>query len=258
MLSADRVLTRVGDAARACATAWRRGGASEVGRLVSDVAYWRYHPRVRRWRAELPRQQAIDDAFDARFGVETASEVALSDVGVGGADLQRGHGVYRPVWTDIFHRAVGELAVDFARFAFVDYGSGKGKALLLAADYPFREIVGVEFARPLHDIAARNIALYSSPTQRCHAIRSACADALAFEPPGGPLVGFFFNPFDDATTDGVIAKLVESVRRDPRDVFVIYCNMRDVKEHGPAFERRKGLRLVTEHPLYLTFRVSPS
>jgi len=163
--------------------------------------------------------------------------------------------VYRPVWTHVFHEAMGSLPVFLERFTFVDYGSGKGKALLLASEHPFQEVIGVEFARPLQEIAARNLRLYASPSQRCRLLRSECDDALHFVPPPRPLVCFFFNPFDDATTDAVIARLADSVRRDPRDVFVVYCNMRDVKEHWPAFRRRDGLELVAEHSRYLTFRV---
>lgn len=226
-------------------------------RLVADQAYWRFHPRVRRWRAELPRQQAIDEEFDRRFGTDTAGEVQLSDVGMAGEDIKRGHGLYRPVWAQVFHDAVRELPIAIERFTFLDYGSGKGKALLLASDYPFESIVGIEFAPPLHAVAEENLRRYSNPGRRCTDVRSEWADALKFEPPARPLVCFFFNPFDDATMDAVVERLVDSVRRTPREVFLLYCNMRDVEEHKAAFHARRGLRLVIERAKYLTYLVCP-
>lgn len=258
MLPVCRLAARTGDAARACAAAWRTGGLADVKQLVTEAAYWRLHPRVRCWRVELPRQEKIDEAFDRRFGVDTAGEVLLSSIGLADPEVQRGHSLYRSVWTSVFQEAVGRLPIAFDRFTFIDYGSGKGKALLLAADYPFEEIIGIEFARPLHEIATRNLQTYASVTKRCKTVRSECADALQFEPPARPLVCFFFNPFDDATMDAVIVRLVDSVRRNPRDVFVVYCNMRDVREHRDAFRRRTGLRLVVERPRFLALRVAPT
>lgn len=249
------VSSRAKSALRACADAWQKGGAGEVRRVVAEAAYWRFHPRVRRWRAELPRQQAIDEAFDRRWGVDTAGEVPLADVGISDDDLDRGHGLYRPVWTEVFNEAVRALPVVLDRFTFLDYGSGKGKALLLASEFPFAQVIGIEFARPLHEVAERNVTRYASPTRRCADVRSLCADALTYEPPASPLVCFFFNPFDDATTDAVVRRLVDSVRAEPREVFVLYSNMRDVAEHKAAFRARKGLELVEERPRWLLYRV---
>jgi SAM-dependent methyltransferase len=249
------VASRAKSAVRACADAWQEGGAGEVRRVVAEAAYWRFHPRVRRWRAELPRQQAIDEAFDRRWGVDTAGEVPLADVGIAGDDLDRGHGLYRPVWTEVFDEAVRALPVGLERFTFLDYGSGKGKALLLASEFPFEQVLGIEFARPLHEVAERNVRRYASPTRRCADVRSMCADALTYDPPERPLVCFFFNPFDDATTDAVVRRLVDSVRKAPREVFVLYSNMRDVAEHKAAFRARKGLELVEERTRWLLYRV---
>lgn len=227
---------------------------SDLLSRVRAAAYWRLHPRVRRWAAELPRQRQIDEAFDRRFGVDTAGEVPLTQVGMSGPEARRGHGVYRPVWAHVFHEAIRRLPIDFGRFTFVDYGSGKGKALLLASDYPFEEIIGVEFARPLHDVAARNLERYSSPAQRCRALRSQCADAVHFEPLPHPLVCFFFNPFDQDVMRAVLDRISESARRQPRDIFLVYANMRNVREGSHLFRGRRDLALVCDDPRYLIHR----
>jgi SAM-dependent methyltransferase len=253
---AKRLLGRVDAATRACAAAMSEGGPRAVRRLVVDAVYWRFHPRVRRWRAELEAQGAIDEAFDRRFGVDTAGEVALGDVGIAGVDVERGHGVYRSVWASAFREAMASLPIEHARFTFVDYGSGKGKALMLAAEFPFEEIVGVEFARPLHDVAARNLATFAMQTQPGRKLHSECADATLFVPPERPLVCFFFNPFDAATMDAVLANLVASARRTPRDVYVVRCNMRGMTEHRDDRLDAHGLRLVTEGERHQAFRMT--
>jgi hypothetical protein len=56
--------------------------------------------------------------------------------------------------------------------------------------------------------------------------------------------------------DAVIAGLVGHPRKHPREIFVVYCNMRDVKEHLDAFRRRPGLELIAQRPRFLTFRAA--
>ena len=43
-------------------------------------------------------------------------------------------------------------------FTFIDLGCGKGRVLLMASDYPFKKIIGVEFMPELHRAAQKNIA----------------------------------------------------------------------------------------------------
>ena len=51
------------------------------------------------------------------------------------------------------------LHLDFQDFNFVDIGSGKGRALLLASDYPFREIIGIELSPELDRVAQGEVAI---------------------------------------------------------------------------------------------------
>ena len=54
---------------------------------------------------------------------------------------------YQPVDPDIFRACLAHIREELSRFTFVDIGCGKGRALLLAEEYDFREIIGVEFSR---------------------------------------------------------------------------------------------------------------
>src|SRR5437763_16732381 len=95
---------------------------------------------------------------------------------------------YQPTEPTLFHQILRALEIDHAQFTFVDVGSGKGRALLMAADYAFRRVIGVELLLELHAIAANNIRLYRGPRQRCFAIESRCGDAREFVFPTEPLV----------------------------------------------------------------------
>ena len=43
-------------------------------------------------------------------------------------------------------QALRELAVPYRRFTFLDFGAGKGRAVLVAARFPFQSVVGVEYS----------------------------------------------------------------------------------------------------------------
>jgi methylase of polypeptide subunit release factors len=58
---------------------------------------------------------------------------------------------------DELANAVASLDVEHKDFTFIDLGSGKGRALVLALSYPFRRVVGVEFALELHRVAEANL-----------------------------------------------------------------------------------------------------
>ena len=56
-------------------------------------------------------------------------------------------GQYQPSEPALFHEILDSLPVAVDGFTFIDLGSGKGRTLLMASEYPFRRIIGVEFLR---------------------------------------------------------------------------------------------------------------
>jgi hypothetical protein len=107
-------------------------------------------------------------------------------------------------------------------FTFIDLGSGKGRVLLMASDYPFKKIIGVEFMPELHRAAQENIAGYSNDRQRCPQIESVCMDARDFQFPDNPLVVYLFNPFSEPTFTRVLKNLRRSAEQTPRPVYIAY------------------------------------
>ena len=204
-----------------------------------DQCRWRYFGYRKR------KQDRINVLFDQRHGVETATEIQLEAVGVAFADAARGNNVYRPLTEDVFRSAMASLPIDLQDFTFVDIGSGKGKAMLLASNLPFRRIVGVEYAQRLHTAAQQNIARYQSTEQRCNNIESVFGDALTCTLPEGPLLVFFFNSLAIAVMRQMLERLdVLAVAAPGRAMFVVYTNIRHVKEMGDVFD---GLSFI--HPV---------
>ncbi len=161
--------------------------------------------------------------FDERFGVETSGLVY---------DLPTGHlhdaynNGYFAMAPSLFRAIFDCLELDFQRFRFVDVGSGKGRALLLALSYPFAEVLGVELSPRLHRIARTNIARYSS---RCSPgsiprVHSLEADAAEFCWPSGPLVVYMWNAFTEPVMARVLDNLRAALTEQPREMYLVYVH----------------------------------
>jgi tRNA1(Val) A37 N6-methylase TrmN6 len=114
------------------------------------------------------------------------------------------------------------MALRWERFTFVDLGSGKGKALLIAARRPFARVVGIELSPMLVDISLRNIASYRPVPLACSDIEVLCGDAAGFEFHDQPLVIYCNNPFRWQIMQAVLANLERSLREHHRELLLVY------------------------------------
>jgi SAM-dependent methyltransferase len=151
----------------------------------------------------------------------------------------------------LFHDIIRALPVPPDGFSFIDLGSGKGRTLLMASDYPFRKIIGVELLDELHQIARKNIASYQSEQQKCFDIESFFEDARDFKFPADPLVLYLFNPFPDYVLRTVLRTLADSFRSAPaREIYVIYHNL----VHEDTFRAQSWLREVHRTHQFAIYR----
>lgn len=157
--------------------------------------------------------------FDVTRQVETCGFVPLNKLTLAGA-AKSGFD-YMPSRPHGARRAIAALPLTSpADYTFVDLGSGKGRVLFLAAEYPFRRILGVEFASELHRAAEKNIQGYRYFRRQCNNIESLNMDASEFEFPNENLVIHLFNPFGSSVMEKVLANLAASLRQHPRHVIV--------------------------------------
>jgi hypothetical protein len=218
---------------------------SEFWQADAKVAWladqWKWHWFTFRYK----KQARLNVAFDRQHGVETAVERPLGEVGVPQADVARGNGVYRPLTEKLFRASIASIGIIASKFTFVDVGSGKGKVLFMAADYPFKRIVGIEYAHGLHEVAVRNVATYRSERQRCSIIEPVHADALQYELPDGPLVLFIFNALAKEIMRELLVQLDErAASQVDRPLILIYTNLRTVSEVGDVFGGLQRLHII--------------
>jgi SAM-dependent methyltransferase len=101
----------------------------------------------------------------------------------------------------------------------VDFGSGKGGALITLSRFPFSRIMGVEIAPELVDIARQN--LHKLGIGRVSMI---VADAAEVTEVDAYNYFYFFNPFPAAVMTTVIKNISLSLARKPRKAVIIYFN----------------------------------
>jgi len=174
-------------------------------------------------RDSLPdrRRQRYGDAdFDWRYRVNTTSG------GVGWRARLIGllNSSYQPMDEELFSEMLNALGIDYGEFTFIDIGSGKGRALLMASAYPFRGILGIELLPELNQIAEDNISRFASSAQRCRRVEAICADATTFQFPADPLVVYLFHPLPATGFTKVMTNLEVSWREKPRAIYVVYAN----------------------------------
>jgi SAM-dependent methyltransferase len=195
------------------------------------------------------RQRYGDVDYDWDFRVDTTS----ATVGWRERLLGTLHSPYQATEPALFHEMLSQLKIDFRDFTFIDLGSGKGRALLMAADHPFRRIVGVELLPALHHVARENIRRYQSESQKGFVIESVCSDAREFVFPPEPLVLYLFNPLPEAGLAQVIANLERSLRENSRRIYVLY--------HNPLLEqvlqRCEGLTRLAATDHYSIYSAGP-
>jgi tRNA G46 methylase TrmB len=197
----------------------REGRFAATRQLMREL--WEF---VRDSTPERRRQRYGDAEYDWEHRVNTTSAA------VNWSDRLLGvfHSPYQPTEGALFHEMLAALQeqthADFHDFVFIDLGSGKGRTLLMASDYPFRRIVGVELLPALQQAAQKNLKQYRSASQKCFVLESICADASELVFPAEPTVLYLFNPFPESGLRHVIAKLEQSLRQHPRAVFVLYHN----------------------------------
>ncbi len=188
-----------------------------------------YRARLKLQGKPVPGRENGSNArhpFDVAYGVDTGGLVW-------GEALERPRGDDAAYWAtgyygispSAFTAAMERLDLEWSRFTFVDVGCGKGRGMLLALRFPFRWVLGVELSPALAGVASRNLEVFAAPwRQRSVPAEAVAGDAAEFALPDGPLVLFMYHPFAAPVMKRFLAHVLEAVRAEVREVYVLYAN----------------------------------
>ena len=153
---------------------------------------------------------------DWRLGIRAAGYITWYELGHDAECLD-----YDPISHRSFRRVLGCVSVRPDEDVFLDYGCGMGRALIMAAQRPFRRIIGVEKSAELCVVARENL---RRARRKLHGrnIVLANADARCYELPDDVSVIYLFNPFSGQTLAAAIQRISASLLRRPRPLTILY------------------------------------
>jgi SAM-dependent methyltransferase len=169
---------------------------------------------------------ASDQLFDFRYGLDTCKPAGLEGLTIDGGNKERGQ-IYQPTRVLPLRRLFRELQPLIPPASvLVDLGCGKGRVLLVASEFDFQAVRGVEFAHELCEIARKNCAAFQAKKRNRADCQVIEADVTAYAIQPDETVFFMFNPFDETILGRVLDNLAASLQARPRRMLIIYYNPR--------------------------------
>lgn len=194
-------------------------------------------------RKRLPgltkKEGLTNHPFDEQHGVRTSGLVA-------GRHLKSGHThdrhatAYYGVAPSVFQRLVQRWQrlspKSTEQTTFIDIGAGMGRAVLLASQIPFKQVLGVELNPTLVRIARRNLTAWRKADRAVAPTRILQVDAVAFGYPPAPTLLFLFNPFGAVVMKRLLIALRRAYADAPGQLDILYVN----NEQDWVFEQVRG------------------
>ncbi len=193
-----------------------------------------------------PRKHAIHP-FDVAHGTETSGLLPGSVIARGtttdAADLTAYYGIAPSILRallDLWLQQLHPLA-PIERTVFLDVGAGKGRAMLVASEYPFLRVEGIELNAKLANIARRNISRWESTPQSemLAPLLLHQDDATRMPLPQEPLLAHLFHPFEDRLLRRFLRHVEKDLTAHPRPLDLFYVNAEhdSLLDQHPSFDR---------------------
>ncbi|MFN8370470.1 MAG: class I SAM-dependent methyltransferase [Bacteriovoracaceae bacterium] len=159
--------------------------------------------------------------FDKKYQIKTGGLMLLKDLNIPNASKVFAKD-YMPSNYYIFKKSLKRIPEEIKHETFIDFGCGKGRVLLMAAESGFKKIVGIDFSDDLIKICLKNLEVYRNKNS-CE-FEVICVDALLYSIPKNATLFYFYNPFWPEVFSQIVSKIVESIKANPREAYVIYIN----------------------------------
>ena len=185
-----------------------------------------------------------DFSFDNKYGTDTIAWIELDDCDVNGELKNRGQR-YQPSGTLSFRKLMRHLKLPPGE-VLIDFGSGKGRVLLMAIEYGFSKAVGVEFSPEMCKVTRENVVKFTKKFGRAVDITIAEGDAAEYHFKDEETVFYFYHPFDETILKKVLDNISASLKRKPRQAWLIYYYPihRDlIEQPGSGFRKETELVL---------------
>jgi SAM-dependent methyltransferase len=167
----------------------------------------------------------VDMGFDFRYGTETTRRIPKEQIATDSKNIVHcvNYGASKSI---PFKRLM--LRLNLPKDAtFVDLGSGKGRALMLASQYGFRRVIGVEFSGELCSRARDNVKTFMTRCPSPSVVEIIESDVTQYILRDDETVFFMLDPFNAPVLTEVLRNIRKSVERRPRTIWLIYSVPRE-------------------------------
>lgn len=199
------------------------------------------------------RYIAADLLFDMRYQIDTINTAPLEALQIDSPNKAVGN-YYEGTNAYIFQKMISRVELDPSKVTFVDFGSGKGKAMFMAAERGFRKVIGVEFSIELVEICRKNLEVFKAKSKSKTEFEILHMDASEYEIPPDANLLFFSNPFNETLTNKVIGNILRSYDRNPRETWVVHLH----PQGNMAFVRHPRFEVRHEAPEGYILRLKPA
>jgi len=189
---------------------------------VFQYIYYFFRSLYYRGFVNTLRLLSYEGKYEKLLGINTHSIVNLDKLTLAGENTDQNHH-YQGASYYILFSIFEELPIETKNFPLIDYGCGKGRALFVAEQCGFTNLIGVDIAKELIDDANGNKAIYKKKNPES-SIDFLFEDATKYKIPDNACVFYFFNPFGEEIMQQVIDNIKESVKQHPRKIYCIYLN----------------------------------
>jgi 16S rRNA G966 N2-methylase RsmD len=191
--------------------------------------------------------------FDMKYRIDTINTAQLEALEIDSQNKAVGN-YYEGTNAYIFQKMISRVELDPSQSVFVDFGSGKGKAMFMAAERGFRKVIGVEFSIELVEVCRRNLDIFKAKSKSKTEFEIHHMDASEYQIPPEANLLFFSNPFNEELTDMVIDNVLKSHDQAPREVWVVHLH----PQGNLAFVKHPRFKVGYEAPEGYVLRLSPA
>lgn len=158
---------------------------------------------------------------EKKYGIRTTGADELAHLEEKGIDIDHAT-IYMPVSYDVLEDVLAHVHIAGYQH-FLDIGSGKGRALCVAAYHGVPKVTGIDFSTEFCRAAKANLQTLQQqkPGFTYEVINN---DAFYYAIPPDVDCIFLFNPFDAVIMHGVVANILDSHAENPRRMTIIYAN----------------------------------
>jgi len=185
----------------------------------------------------------LDATWDFVHGTETLTRIAPQDLDTESANKSQAtwYGATRARPLMMLLKRLGLSRGS----GFVDFGSGKGRVVMIAAQFGFRKVVGIDFSEPLCRIALMNLEKFRRGRKLDSEVSIIHSDVVDYAIQKDETVFFLYDPFNAVVLAQLLRNIGRSLAEHPREIHLIYNSpeYHEIMEQGGVFTHSRLLEI---------------